>query len=77
MIPSIYLANMVHAYGYYILCWNNKGRFGENREIDTLITKRLYVENKAKLSQLEIVNKQYCGGVVSFQLREFRFVLYR
>ena len=49
-----------------------------NSEIDTLISKRLSVENKAKLSQLEILNKQYCGGgVLGFQLREFRFVLYR
>ena len=30
----------------------NKGRFCNNIEIDTLISKRLYVENKAKLSQL-------------------------
>ena len=30
------------------------------------------------MSQLEILNKQYCGGgVLSFQLREFRFVLCR
>ena len=47
-------------------------------ETDKLISKRLCVENKAKLSQLENVNKQYLGGVVlSFQLRELRFVLYR
>ena len=31
----------------------NKGRFYNNSEIDTLISKRLSVENKAKLSQLE------------------------
>ena len=56
----------------------NKGRFCNNSEVDTLILKRLSVENKAKLSQLEIVNMQYCGGgVLSVQLREFRFVLYR
>ena len=55
----------------------NKGRFC-NSGIFTLIAKRLSIENKAKLPQLEIVNKQYCkGGVLSFQLREFRFVLYR
>ena len=30
----------------------NKGRFGNNSDIDTLISKRLSVENKAKLSQL-------------------------
>ena len=30
----------------------NKGRFCNNSETDTLISKRLYVENKAKLSQL-------------------------
>ena len=35
----------------------NKGRFSNNSEIDTLISKRLYVENKAKLSQLERKNQ--------------------
>ena len=30
----------------------NKGRVCNNSKIDTLISKRLYVENKAKLSQL-------------------------
>ena len=30
----------------------NKGMFCKNSEIDTLISKRLSVENKAKLSQL-------------------------
>ena len=42
----------------------NKGRFCYNIQIDTLISKWLSVENKAKLSQLKIVNKQYCGGGV-------------
>ena len=57
---------------------SNKGRFCNNSEMDILISKRLAVENRAKLSQLEIENKQYCGGgVLSFKLREFRFVLYR
>ena len=55
----------------------NKGWFCNNSEIGTLIYKRLSVENKAKLSPLEIVNKQYWWGVLSFQLRESRFVLYR
>ena len=56
----------------------NKGRFCNNSEIYQLILKRLSVENKAKLSQMKIVDKQYCGrGVLSFQLGEFRFVLYR
>lgn len=55
----------------------NKGRFCSIGEIDALISGRLYVEGKAKLSQLEIINQQYCGGdVLIFQLREFRFVLY-
>ena len=58
-------------------CWNNEGKFCNNIKIDTLISKRLFAENKAKLSQLEIVNQQYCGGGVSFQMREFCFVLYR
>ena len=31
---------------------NNMGRFCNNTEIDKLISKRLFVENKAKLSQL-------------------------
>ena len=35
----------------------NKGRFCDNSEIETLNSKRLSVENKAKLSQLEIVRK--------------------
>ena len=35
----------------------SKGRFCDNSEIDTQISKRLSVENKAKLSQLEFVNK--------------------
>ena len=56
----------------------NQGRFCINSEIDTLVSKGLSVENKAKLSQQEIVNKQYCGvSVSSVQLREFRFVLHR
>ena len=55
----------------------NDGRFCKINEIDALISKRLYTQNKEKLSQLEIVNKQYCGGgVLSFSLREFHFVLY-
>ena len=48
-----------------------------NSEIDILISKRLSIKNKEKLSQFEVVNKQYCwGGVLSFQLQEFHFVLY-
>ena len=35
----------------------NKGRFCNNNENDTLISKWVSVENKAKLSQLEIVKK--------------------
>ena len=34
----------------------NKGRFYNNCEIEALISKRLYVDNKAKLSQLETQN---------------------
>ena len=34
----------------------NKGRFYNNSKIDTLISKRLSVKNKAKLSQLETQN---------------------
>ena len=56
----------------------NKDRFCNNNEIHIIISKRLSVENKAKLSPMEIVNRQYCRrGVLSFQLREFGFVLYR
>ena len=47
---------------------SNQGRFCNNNEIDTLISKRLYVENKAKLSQLEIVNIQYCRGGFEFPI---------
>ena len=40
----------------------NKGRFCNNTKINTLISKRLSIEeSKAKLSQLGIVNKQYYG----------------
>ena len=31
---------------------HNNGKFCNNRKIDIIISKRLYVENKAKLSQL-------------------------
>ena len=37
-------------------CMNKKCRFCSNNEIDTLISKRLYVENKAKLSELTRAN---------------------
>ena len=37
----------------------NKGRFSNNSKIATLISFWLSVENKVKLSQLEIINKQY------------------
>ena len=37
----------------------NKGRFCFNSKMGKQISKRLSVENKAKLSPLEIVNKQY------------------
>ena len=40
----------------------NKGRFCNNSKTDTLISRRLSVKNKAKLSQLEKVNKQCLGG---------------
>ena len=35
-----------------IYIWHDKGRICSNSEIDTLISKRLAVENKVKLSQL-------------------------
>ena len=59
---------------YYRLL--NKGRFYNNSKIDTLISRRLSVENKAKFSKLKIVNtvNNRGVGVLSFQLREFRFV---
>ena len=70
---NIYYTRMV-----LFLVQVNKGRFCNNSEIYTLISKRLPVENKAKLST-GILNKQYCEeGLLSFQLREFRLqVLYR
>ena len=46
-------------------------------EIDTLISKRLSVENNAKLSQLELKTPSSAVlFIYNFQLREFRFVLY-
>ena len=72
-----YMMLMINIEGILVVM-TNKGRFCNNSEIDTLISKGLSLENKAKQSQLEIVNKQYCGGgVSSFQLREFRSALYR
>ena len=56
----------------------NKGRFCNNSKICTLISKRLFVENKVKLSQLETQNTfSTVLFIYNFQLREFRFVLYR
>ena len=58
--------------------YRNKGRFCNYSRIVTLISKRLYVENKAKLSQLETENTYSAVlFIYHFQLREFRFVLYR
>ena len=40
--------------------------------------KAIICREQAKLFQLEIVIKQYCGGgVLSVQLKGFRFILYR
>ena len=45
---------------------------------NTLSAKRLSVEDKAKLSQLETQNTSSAVFFIyNFQLREFRFVLYR
>ena len=50
--------------------------FFKNSEMATLISKLLSVGNDANLFQLEILNKQYhWGGVLSVQLKEFRFAL--
>ena len=55
-----------------------KGRFCNNSEIDALNSKRLSVENKAKLSQMETnCTSSAVLFICNFQLREFRFVLYR
>ena len=44
-------------------------------KVDTLISKRLSVENEAKLSQLETQNTSSAVlFIYNFQLREFRFV---
>ena len=57
---------------------SNKDRFCDHSEIDTLISKQLSVENKEKLSQLETQNtSSVVLFIYIFQLREFRFVLYR
>ena len=54
------------------------GRFCNNSDLETLISKRFSVENKAKLSQLETQNTSSAVlFIYNFQLREFRFVLYR
>ena len=55
----------------------NKGRFCNNSEINTLISKRLYVKNNARLSQLETQNTSALLFNLNFQLREFHFVLHR
>ena len=56
----------------------NKGRFCNNSQIDTLISKRLSVENKAKLSQLETQDTSSAAlFIYNTQLREFCFILYR
>ena len=52
----------------------NKGRFCYNSEIDTLISKRWSVENKAKLSELETQNTpSVVLFIYNFQLREFEW----
>ena len=54
---------------------NNKGRFCNNCKIDTLISKWLSVEKKAKLSQLETQNTSSTVlFIFNFQLREFYFL---
>ena len=69
-MPTLLAKGVAFMYHGTFIKRNNKGRFFNNSEMDALISKRLSVENKAKLSQLEIVNKQYCeGGVLSFLLR--------
>ena len=56
----------------------NMGRFFNNSEICTRISKQLSIENKAKLSQLETQNiSSAVLFICNFQLREFRLVLYR
>ena len=62
---------------HYILPQTSKGSFCNNTEIDTLISKRVSVENRAKLSQLETQNTSSAKlFIYNFRLREFRFVLY-
>ena len=56
---------------------SNKGRFCNNSKIDTLISKLLYVENKAKLSLKETQKTSSAVFIYNLQLRDFRFVLYR
>ena len=85
-----YLSCAVLFFGLFTVCsksndqkrlrlhqWFNKGRFCNNSESDTLISKRVSVENKAKLSQLETQNTSAVFFIYNFQLREFLFVLYR
>ena len=58
-LPKVSLYISVYSlYVFNIVCnhASNKGRFPNNSRIDTLISKRLYVENKAILYQLETQN---------------------
>ena len=60
----------------HIKLYPTRGRFSNNSQIDSLISKRLSVENKAKLYQLETQNTSSAVLLIlNFQLREFRFVL--
>ena len=50
----------------------NKGSFCNNSKIETLISKRLSVENKVKLSQLEIVKNNTAEEVFWVSSWDFR-----
>ena len=68
-MPRKIVEKIVHSFAIWALC--KIDRFGNNSKIYTLISKRLSVENKAKLSQLETQNT--CSAVLfiyNFQLRE-------
>ena len=54
-VPLIEMKSVieVNAKGMFLsVAYKNKGRLCNNSEIDSIISKRLYVENKVKLSQL-------------------------
>ena len=57
-----YQSNLEASYVNFFFDHANKGRFCNNSEIQTLIAKRLSVENKAKLSPLTTHKGRFCNN---------------